>query len=290
MRIYFVGSHATGKTTMTRHVSRTYGLPMITEVARGVLAELEIGFERLRSDIEMVNMYQKRVFERQIEVERLQKGSFVSDRAFDNLAYAAEHTTNLAELMATQEFREIDPDDLIATADDAVGVVGGEQVPHLDIERCGDIRRHAIAGKSVPGVHGVDEVLDRLGEGDWPGGSFPFQLEQAAALQFFDEVVGSKVRIGRVAFNDLNQLVSPGQIIQGALVDDHQPAVRIEGAGDARKHHLPIQPVQALRADDEIVHRRVGDRLGALLVPVDLLATGLGCGDLEHRFGDLHRR
>ena len=29
MRIYFVGSHATGKTTMTRWVSRRYGLPMI---------------------------------------------------------------------------------------------------------------------------------------------------------------------------------------------------------------------------------------------------------------------
>jgi len=28
MRIYFVGSHATGKTTMTRYVSRRYGLPM----------------------------------------------------------------------------------------------------------------------------------------------------------------------------------------------------------------------------------------------------------------------
>jgi adenylate kinase family enzyme len=38
MRIYFVGAHATGKTTMTRYVSRRYGLPMITEVARAVLA------------------------------------------------------------------------------------------------------------------------------------------------------------------------------------------------------------------------------------------------------------
>lgn len=106
MRIYFVGSHATGKTTMTRHVSRKYDLPMVTEVARGVLAELELGFEQLRSDIETVNMYQRRVFERQIEVERLQKGPFVSDRAFDNLAYAAEHTTVVADLMGTQEFRD----------------------------------------------------------------------------------------------------------------------------------------------------------------------------------------
>lgn len=106
MRIYFVGSHATGKTTMTRYVAKTYELPMITEVARGVLAELEVNLDILRSDVEMVNRYQKRVFERQIEAERLQKGSFVSDRAFDNLAYAAEHATNVSELLGTQEFRD----------------------------------------------------------------------------------------------------------------------------------------------------------------------------------------
>lgn len=106
MRIYFVGSHATGKTTMTRWVSKNYGLPMITEVARGVLAELEISLERLRTDIDLVDHYQQRVFERQIETERLQKGSFVSDRAFDNLAYAAEHATTIADLLGSQEFRD----------------------------------------------------------------------------------------------------------------------------------------------------------------------------------------
>lgn len=106
MRIYFVGSHATGKTTMTRFVSEKYQLPMVTEVARGVLAELEISLQRMRTDIDTVNHYQKRVFERQMEIERLQKGSFVSDRAFDNLAYAAEHSTILADMMGTQEFRD----------------------------------------------------------------------------------------------------------------------------------------------------------------------------------------
>jgi predicted ATPase len=100
MRIYFVGSHATGKTTLCRYVSRRYGLPMITEVARGVLAEMEISFEALRTDIDLVGGYQKRVFERQIAAERSHGGGFVSDRAFDNLAYAAEHTTIFADLLA----------------------------------------------------------------------------------------------------------------------------------------------------------------------------------------------
>src|SRR6185369_4905878 len=105
MRIYFVGSHATGKTTMTRYVSRRYGLPMITEVARAVLAELETSLDALRTDMDLIAEYQRRVFERQVEVERLQATGFVSDRAFDNLAYAGEHTLVLADLMSGDLFK-----------------------------------------------------------------------------------------------------------------------------------------------------------------------------------------
>jgi predicted ATPase len=105
MRIYFVGAHATGKTTMTRYVSRRYELPMITEVARAVLAELETSLESLRTDMELVAEYQKRVFERQVQVERAQSTGFVSDRAFDNLAYAAEHTLVFADLINSEQFK-----------------------------------------------------------------------------------------------------------------------------------------------------------------------------------------
>jgi nicotinamide riboside kinase len=107
MRIYFVGSHATGKTTMTRWVSRRYGLPMITEVARAVLAELETNFDMLRTDMDRVSDYQRRVFERQIATERLQEKGFVSDRAFDNLAYAAEHAMVLGEIMRDESGQEV---------------------------------------------------------------------------------------------------------------------------------------------------------------------------------------
>jgi nicotinamide riboside kinase len=106
MRIYFVGAHATGKTTMTRFVSRKWGLPMITEVARAVLAELEASLDHLRTDMDLVAEYQKRVFERQVAVEKMQQNGFVSDRAFDNLAYAAEHTTILGELINADLFRD----------------------------------------------------------------------------------------------------------------------------------------------------------------------------------------
>ena len=106
MRIYFIGSHATGKTTLCRYVSKRYGLPMITEVARGVLAEMETSFDALRTDVDLVGEYQERVFARQVAIEKLHGEKFVSDRAFDNLAYAAEHTTTVAALMGDQRFRD----------------------------------------------------------------------------------------------------------------------------------------------------------------------------------------
>lgn len=106
MRIYIVGSHATGKTTLCRYISRRYGLPMITEVARAVLAEMEASFDALRTDMDLVAEYQTQVFARQMAVEKLHQGRFVSDRAFDNIAYAAEHTTIVADLLASQGFAE----------------------------------------------------------------------------------------------------------------------------------------------------------------------------------------
>ncbi|MFT7464204.1 MAG: putative ATPase [Pseudohongiellaceae bacterium] len=97
-RIYLVGAHSTGKTTLARWVRDAYGLPMISEVARGVLAEMEEHLDSIRSNIAVVDRYQREVFSRQVQAETEQTGSFVSDRAFCNLAYAAHHSTILGEL------------------------------------------------------------------------------------------------------------------------------------------------------------------------------------------------
>jgi len=97
-RVYLVGAHSTGKTTLARWVRDTYGLPMISEVARGVLAEMEARLDSLRSDIGLVDRYQKEVFLRQLEAEARMDGAFVSDRAFCNLAYAAHHSTILSQI------------------------------------------------------------------------------------------------------------------------------------------------------------------------------------------------
>lgn len=106
MRIYFVGAHSTGKTTLCRYVSTIYHIPMISEVARTILAELETNLKSLRADINVVNDYQEKIFNRQFLIEKRTGENFVSDRAFDNLAYAAEHTTILSKLMNSQLFKE----------------------------------------------------------------------------------------------------------------------------------------------------------------------------------------
>lgn len=98
IRIYFVGAHSTGKTTLARWVRDQYGLPMISEVARGVLAEMEEQLDSLRSRLDVVDRYQTEVFARQIAAEAAHPGAFVSDRAFCNLAYAAQHATVLGKL------------------------------------------------------------------------------------------------------------------------------------------------------------------------------------------------
>jgi len=105
LRIYMVGSHATGKTTVARWLRDRYGIPMIAEVARGVLAEMEERLDSLRADIALVNRYQSEVFARQIAAERNVTGPFVSDRAFCNLAYA-DHSTILGEIFRDPRLKE----------------------------------------------------------------------------------------------------------------------------------------------------------------------------------------
>lgn len=104
MRIYFIGAHSTGKTTLARNVSRIYQIPLLNEVARTILAEQELSLDTLRADLDVVNNYQREVFVRQIIEEQKHK-EFVSDRSFDNLAYAAQHSGLLFELLHRPELR-----------------------------------------------------------------------------------------------------------------------------------------------------------------------------------------
>jgi predicted ATPase len=92
----FIPTH---NTTLARWTSRRFGFPMISEVARQVLAEMEVSLLSLRTDLGLVAEYQRKVFERQVLAEQQAGPAFVSDRAFDNLAYASEHTLVVADLL-----------------------------------------------------------------------------------------------------------------------------------------------------------------------------------------------
>lgn len=102
MKVYFVGSHSTGKTTCARYVSGKYKIPMITEVARMILSEKELQLDSLRYDLDLVDDYQSQIFYRQL-AEEAKHSEFVSDRSFDCLAYAAQHTRVLSKLMMSPE-------------------------------------------------------------------------------------------------------------------------------------------------------------------------------------------
>lgn len=104
MKVYFVGSHSTGKTTCARYVSEKYKLPMITEVARAVLSEKELRLDGLRYDLDLADNYQNAIFERQL-TEEGKFPAFVSDRSFDCIAYTAQHTRILPAILASQELQ-----------------------------------------------------------------------------------------------------------------------------------------------------------------------------------------
>ena len=109
IRVYLVGAHATGKTTLARWVRDHYGIPMIAVAAQQLQldrVEMEARLDTLRTDISLVNRYQYEVFRRQIDAENAVGGSFVSDRAFCNLAYAAHHSTILADIFRDRKLGE----------------------------------------------------------------------------------------------------------------------------------------------------------------------------------------
>ena len=105
---FCVGSHATGKTTLARMISKYYGVPLITETARMVTSALEVSIDHMRSDLNLVDRCQREIFKRQVDEERRHTTVFVSDRAFDNVAYAAEHASLgvTSELAGSSEMRE----------------------------------------------------------------------------------------------------------------------------------------------------------------------------------------
>jgi len=109
MKIYLAGSHSSGKTTLARYISKTYKLPLLTEVARSVLSERELNLKTLRTDIHLADDFQETIFFRQIKEEDKileSNKSFVSDRSIDCLAYTANHARILNTIKESKEYKD----------------------------------------------------------------------------------------------------------------------------------------------------------------------------------------
>lgn len=103
MKVYMVGSHSIGKSTLAKYVSEKYKLPLISEVARMILSERELNINSLRYDMQLVDNYQSEVFDRQL-LEENKYDSFTSDRCLlDTIAYSSQHARILSKLLNSQE-------------------------------------------------------------------------------------------------------------------------------------------------------------------------------------------
>lgn len=106
-RIYFDGCEGSGKTTLARVTARRYNLPLLTEVASGVLYEFQQRegeragtWERIRADVDLSSAVQARVFERQLADELAHPPPAVYDRTLSCLAYSELYADNFADLLS----------------------------------------------------------------------------------------------------------------------------------------------------------------------------------------------
>ena len=101
MKIYFIGSQSTGKTTLARFFSKYYNIPLLGETIRKVVAREEVSLNKIYNNIDEINRFQMLLLSEQIEIEDQHK-SYISDRGFDFIIYAAEYST-ITNIIYNQE-------------------------------------------------------------------------------------------------------------------------------------------------------------------------------------------
>jgi hypothetical protein len=183
LRIYIAGAHSTGKTTLARWIARTYKLPLVTEVARAVLAELEIPLETLRVDLDRTRTFQKEVFRRQAEMERLAGNRFVSDRTFDNLAYACHHTLALSEI--ARDLHEY------SARLNAPGSLVFFVRPHRDLLKEDGVRA-SVSWEEIVRIDGMIKLLLELHDVDYITIDTLNMAERARTIRGVLSVLGSR--------------------------------------------------------------------------------------------------
>lgn len=92
MRIYLVGAHSTGKTTLLNYVRESYNINTISEVARDVINKYGGSLRKIYNDIYVAEMFQMDIIEEQMRREKETEPPFICDRSLDILAYFANYT------------------------------------------------------------------------------------------------------------------------------------------------------------------------------------------------------
>jgi len=104
-----VGASGVGKTTLAEYVEDRYGFVRLASSARTVMERWGISidkFDEVMSSPQRYAEFQHMVALFQIELERYQTCSYVSDRAFDHLAYVAIYGTNARQIYEMPEMKE----------------------------------------------------------------------------------------------------------------------------------------------------------------------------------------
>lgn len=103
--IYVIGANDIGKTTWCLDLKRYYKLPLITEVPNLIMERHNTNFAAVRPDAERITAIQREIFETQCETEEAQTGPYISDGAWNNLAFMCEWGLDGHDLFRSEKFQ-----------------------------------------------------------------------------------------------------------------------------------------------------------------------------------------
>ena len=106
MKIYLVGAHSTGKTTILEHIVGRYDINCIREIARSLITERGESLNEIRSDIDRCRKFQMDVLKKQILKEKKTGTPFISDRGLDIFAYFAMYANDLHSVLEEEKARQ----------------------------------------------------------------------------------------------------------------------------------------------------------------------------------------
>ncbi len=104
-KVILIGTHCTGTTSLTELIARMYNKSQVPDPVRVVEDELGQTMPAIRGNLNAVETFQLRVFERKLELEETQPQG-VYDQGFDNVAYAMAHTRYGKLILDSKEFAE----------------------------------------------------------------------------------------------------------------------------------------------------------------------------------------